>query len=469
MDVEHLGIRYQEAEEMIAWIDQKFLQHGADPQLHGTNDDMVEELKVRVQDSGAILVPCKQRHVGTDKAMNIIRGMRDELIEKGVDFLLETRVDAIEKNEKNGANGQFICHSSRGQISSNYLILAPGRGGSHWLRQQADALGIEHNWGKIDIGVRLEMVKEAYPITQTIYDPKIRVPLENGDYTKTFCTNHGGKVRIESDADSMDFEGRKLRLINGDALHGRRYANTNFAVMYKLGLTEPIADTKAFGRDTIIHTYRLGNWKPLVQRMGDFMAGRRSKWETFFSPTQRYNLVRPSLSIGKNKNGGVLTPGDIRLALPGRIVYGLQKAFETLDKIAGSHVALVEIFDEHGEPTGTFRHEVVHVLHPSTIIYAPEIKFGDSVYANHGKLETNVPGIFIIGNANNTSGIIAAWVSGIVAARGIMKKLKEGVQTKLPVEVQSATPATVVSSQQLSQEESPQEMVTTVSEMPETV
>jgi len=427
MELEDLGISLEEAEEMIKWIDNKFLEHGANPTLHGTDNAKVEELMVRVKDSGAVLVPCKQRHVGTDKAMKIITGMRDELIARGIDFLLETRVDVIENND------HFVCHTTKGQISSKYLLLAPGRGGSHWLRQQADALGIEHNWGKIDIGIRLEMLKEAYPITNTIYDPKIRVYMENGDYAKTFCTNHGGKVRIESDSDSMEFEGRKLRLINGDALSGKRFPNTNFAVMYKVKLTEPIADTKALGRDIIIHTYRLGSWKPLIQRMGDFMSKRRSKWETFFNPENRFNIVKPSLSIGKTKHGGVLVPGDIRLALPGRIIDGLQKAFETLDKISGKHVANVEVLDEKGESTGLYRQEVVHILHPSTLIYAPEIKFGDSIYTNCGNLETNVPGIYVIGNANNTSGIVAAWVSGIVAARGVLNKEKEPVQLKLSV------------------------------------
>lgn len=427
MDLKHLGVEYSEVEQIIKWIDLKFLQHGADPTLHGTDNSKVKELKVRVEDSGAVLVPCMQRHVGTDRAITIIKGMRDELIERGVDFFLETVVDAIEKNE------DIVCHTSKGQISSKYLLLAPGRGGSHWLRQQADSLGIEHNWGKIDIGVRLEMLNEAYPITSIIYDPKIRIPLENGDYAKTFCTNLGGKVRIESDADSMEFEGKRLKLINGDALHGKRFPNTNFAVMYKMELTEPIADTKAVGRDMIIHTYRLGNWKPLIQRMGDFMSKRRSKWETFFSAERRFNIVKPSLTIGTNKNGGVLVPGDIRLALPGRIIDGLQKAFETLDRIAGKHVANIEILNGKGEPTGNFRQEVVHILHPSTIIYAPEIKFGDSIYRNCGNLETNIPGIFVMGNSNNTSGIIAAWVSGIVSARGVMKREKEPRQLKLEI------------------------------------
>ena len=421
MDEVHLGLKTEELNQLIAWIDKKFLEHGADHTLHGTDDAKIAELVAQVQQAGAVLVPCKQRHVGTDKARDLIIGMREELKKLGVEFLLQTRVDAIETHDR------FICHTTAGQITAQNIILAPGRGGSHWLREQADILGIEHHWGRIDIGVRIEMPQAAYPLTKTIYDPKIRIPLKNGDYVKTFCTNQGGKVRLEMDGDSLEFEGRKLRLINGDALNGVKFPNTNFAVLYKLGLTEPLADTKAFGREVITHTYRLGNWKPLIQRMGDFMQGRRSKWETFFDREKGFNIVRPSLPIGIQKQGGVVTPGDIRLALPGRIVDGLQQAFEVLDQIAGKHQVSVEVLDTHGNPTGTFKEETVHILHPSTLIYAPEVKFGDTVYANYGNLETNIPGIYIAGNANNTSGIIAGWISGIIAARGIASKEKRRI------------------------------------------
>jgi uncharacterized FAD-dependent dehydrogenase len=63
------------------------------------------------------------------------------------------------------------------------------------------------------------------------------------------------------------------------------------------------------------------------------------------------------------------------------------------------------------------------VLHPSTIIYYPEIK----LYANKPTFVDEyfqvVPDIYMIGDGAGTSrGITAAWASGIRAAEGILSK-----------------------------------------------
>ncbi len=63
------------------------------------------------------------------------------------------------------------------------------------------------------------------------------------------------------------------------------------------------------------------------------------------------------------------------------------------------------------------------VMHPSTIMYYPEIK----LYANkpqfvdsHFQAKSN---IYLIGDGAGTSrGIVAAWASGIRAAEGIIER-----------------------------------------------
>jgi uncharacterized FAD-dependent dehydrogenase len=61
------------------------------------------------------------------------------------------------------------------------------------------------------------------------------------------------------------------------------------------------------------------------------------------------------------------------------------------------------------------------VLHPSTVLYYPEIK----LYANKPEFTDGsfrvAPNIFMIGDGAGTSrGITGAWASGIRAARGIL-------------------------------------------------
>jgi hypothetical protein len=62
------------------------------------------------------------------------------------------------------------------------------------------------------------------------------------------------------------------------------------------------------------------------------------------------------------------------------------------------------------------------VLHPSTLMYAPEIKFYDVKYPTTN-LETNISRIFVAGDGCGKSrGIVGAAVSGLVAAKAIKEK-----------------------------------------------
>ena len=92
------------------------------------------------------------------------------------------------------------------------------------------------------------------------------------------------------------------------------------------------------------------------------------------------------------------TPGDVSLAFPARIMDNLWESLKTLDKI------------------------VPGILHPSTLIYAPEIKTGNLKYVTD-KQETTKERLFVAGDgAGQSRGIVGAAVSGITAARRIVEK-----------------------------------------------
>jgi len=95
------------------------------------------------------------------------------------------------------------------------------------------------------------------------------------------------------------------------------------------------------------------------------------------------------------------TPGDISLAMPSKILRSIWKSMKILDTI------------------------IPGVLHPSTIMYYPEIK----LYANKPAFIDNnfkvKDGIWMAGDGAGTSrGITAAWAAGVRAARGILEELK---------------------------------------------
>ena len=63
------------------------------------------------------------------------------------------------------------------------------------------------------------------------------------------------------------------------------------------------------------------------------------------------------------------------------------------------------------------------VLHPSTVMYYPEIKlYGNKPRFLDGHFQAR-PGIYLVGDGAGTSrGITAAWASGIRVAEGILER-----------------------------------------------
>lgn len=383
MDLEELKLSEKKANELIKKIDKKFLDLGAGNYLYGTNEKQIKLWVTRAKWAGIKFIAAKQRHVGTDIALKLAKNFLLSLKKRCVTFFLNTYIEDIKDKD-----GIFYVYSSKGSFTSNYLVIAPGRSGAYWLRSIAKKLGFNYSYGPIDVGVRIEVKNEVMEqLCKSVYDPKfvIQTPTYK-DRTRTFCTNPEGFVRIEHYSD--------FYLVNGDALKNKKSENTNLAILNTIDLTEPYADTTEMGRNIAIETNRLGGGRILAQRMGDFLSGRRSKLSSFFDSSKGYDIVKPTLPMT------LFTPGDITLAYRGRIIQNLKESFEMIDKV------------------------VPGIMHPSTIIYAPEIKFYDTRYETTKFLETTKSNLFVAGDgAGKSRGIIGAALTGILAARGIIDKI----------------------------------------------
>ncbi|WP_373508629.1 NAD(P)/FAD-dependent oxidoreductase [Thiocapsa sp.] len=394
LDLAELGLSEEEATRRIAEVDRIFLDHGADPTLHGLDEARIQWWLDRVSwvrrpaSKGRWdiqLVPVVQRHMGTDFAHRVTKAMADTVERRGGTLMLGTAVTEIRRE----TDGGFLIVSAAGDFRAPYLVCSPGREGAYWFREKARALGVRTGHGAIDIGCRVEIASAVYEeITDVLYDPKfIFCTPTHQDRTRTFCTNPGGHVRIE--------EHRDFRLVNGDALKASKTANTNFAILNTVGMTEPLQDTTEMGQQVAHFANFWGGGNSLVvQRWGDLMAGRRSKVQSFFSAELDFDKLMPTLPPGPG-----VTPGDISFAYPGRIVRNLQESLELLARV------------------------IPGVAHPSTIIYVPEIKFYDVRYPTSRELETDVPGLFVAGDgAGKSRGIVGAAVNGLMAAEGILRR-----------------------------------------------
>ncbi|MHC4579375.1 MAG: NAD(P)/FAD-dependent oxidoreductase [Planctomycetota bacterium] len=393
LDLDELGIAREEAETRIAEVDRIFLEHGADPELHGTDDARVRAWLDRVSwvrhrtpkgEWDITLVPVRQRHMGTDFAAGVLASLADDIARRGAEFRFGTEVREVSR----AADGSFVVETSQGSLAARFLVAAPGREDAYWFRRVARSLGAEIRSGAIDIGCRVEVASAVFDeITRVLYDPKFHfITPTHHDRTRTFCTNPGGSVFVEQNGD--------FRLANGHAYKNRKTSNTNFAILNTVTMTEPVQDNTEMGRKVMeFANFWGGGSSLLVQRWGDLVAGRRSRKSTFHAGDRGFDKLAPTLPPGDG-----VTPGDIAFAYPGRIV----------DNLRDSMILLARV--------------IPGVAHPSTLIYAPEIKFYDVKYRTTRALETSVEHLFVAGDgAGKSRGIVGAAVTGQLAAEGILR------------------------------------------------
>ena len=377
----------EKAWQLVSDVDRMFLEHGmSDEMYRGTGED-IENLKRRAASVGAQFIEINQRHIGSDKTKEVIKSFKDDLVEHGIEFLLNTEVTDLiteEKKRSTGKKGTRVCKGvimdNGDEIRGKSILLAPGRIGASWVEKMIKRHKIEAEYAGIDVGVRVEVPAITMnPVTKINRDPKFHIRTKRyDDFARTFCTNERGFVVKEVYGDFIG--------VNGHSLRVKKSENTNFAFLVKVGLTEPVENTTRYGRSIAKLATTIGGGKPILQRMGDLRRGRRSSRERISR-----NLVQNTLKD--------VTPGDISMALPHRILMDIIEGLEKLNEI------------------------IPGVASDSTLLYAPEIKF----YAMHlivdKNMETSVKNLFAAGDGAGLSrDIVNAAATGMLAARGVMSK-----------------------------------------------
>lgn len=332
----------------------------------------IDVYRKRAERLDTSLLDVRQSHVGTDRSLALIQRLRNELSRRGVQFLLEREVTDVFDN----ASGTGIVLSDSETVRGRTVIVAPGRKGFSFLQHVMERMGISYIDNVVDVGIRIETKRENYPIVNDYYDPKFLFP----NSVRTFCTNSGhARVVLER------YQG--FTLVNGHALSEHQSGNNlvNFALLKTIGLKNPVRSGQQMAVFLARLANEIGGGMPLMQRVGDFRMGKRSSAETFNEDLYDFP---PSCQV---------TPGDLGLAVPAKIMRHLWEALKKLDTI------------------------VPGILHPSSIMYYPEIK----MYANkptfldrHFRVSPNV---YMAGDGAGTSrGITGAWASGIRVSEGIL-------------------------------------------------
>jgi len=341
--------------------------------LHPKIEDRlhVEKYQKRAKKIGVEILAIDQAHVGTDKSSALINDLINQLKALRVDVAIKTEVKELVKDKK-----EIILESGQ-VIAFENIIIASGRADYDWVQAQMDTLGVQYSDNIVDIGVRVETREANYPIVKDYYDPKILFP----NKVRTFCTNSGCAHIVRE-----KYKG--YYSVNGHSLSKENTPNNlvNFAMLKTIRLTEPVVSGQQFGKILGEMVMQLTGGSVIMQRVGDFRLGSRSKKETFNSDLYDFE---PTLKSA--------VAADLSLSMPAKILRDIWKSLKMLDTI------------------------IPGILHPSTIIYYPEIK----TYSNKPIfIDDNFmvkDGCYVIGDGAGTSrGITGAWSSGIRAANGIL-------------------------------------------------
>ncbi|MDN5277018.1 MAG: uncharacterized protein PWR01_983 [Clostridiales bacterium] len=375
-----------EANRLIKYADDIYLSFGATATLHGVNLARVEEIKYEALKHNIRLIPCGVRHLGTEKAVDVLKAMYEYLTgQANVHFSPMTEaVDIIVNDGK--ATGVVVQKQGQKEIiDCDYVVVAPGRAGAEWLAQQAKKHGIPIYNNEVDIGVRVEVPNAVMDhLTKDLYEAKLVYYSDTFENkVRTFCMNPGGVVSEEH------YDG-KIAVVNGHSYAdpALKTDNTNFAVLVSTRFTQPFNQPIEYGKYIAYLANMLTGGGIMVQRLGDLLMGRRTD----------YSRLKKSVTIPTLKSA---VPGDLSYVLPQRYLTSIVEALRAFDKIA----------------PGLYSRDV--------LLYGVEVKFYSSKIEVNSRFETPVRNLYAIGDgAGITRGLMQASVTGIVVARDIVSKLE---------------------------------------------
>lgn len=374
----------EEAQELINYCDDVYLEFGANKTIYGLNNERVDEIKYEASKHNIQLVQCPVRHLGTELAYDVLKGMYHHLVDNtNTDFseLTEAKELIVENNKVLG----IIIKTEDGdiEIRGKHVVVAPGRGGAEWLSNEAKKLNLSTKNNAVDIGVRVEVPNSIIDhLTKDLYEAKLVYYSDTFDNkVRTFCMNPGGVV-------SEEHYDEGIAVVNGHSYSQPelRTENTNFAMLVSTAFTEPFNQPIDYGQ----YIAKLGNMLTggpiMVQRLGDLLKGRRTD-----EARLKKSTTRPTLK------GAV--PGDLSFVLPQRHLTSIVEALKAFDKLAPG------------------------LYSKNTLLYGVEVKFYSSKFDTNNKFETAIGNLYTIGDgAGITRGLMQASATGVVVARDIINK-----------------------------------------------
>ena len=328
-------------------------------------------------------------HIGTDILMQVVRNMRNKIIEWGGEVHFHSQF--VDFEMENNLLKSITIDTKSGQqvIPTSVLVLAVG----HSARDTFSMLyekKLELTAKSFAIGVRVEHLQEWINESQYGASQKYQLPsadykvvtnLENGRGVYSFCMCPGGYVVNASSEE-------KMLAVNGMSYHARDGKNANSAIIVTVspddyGTAHPL-DGMYFQRELERKAFELGEGSVPVQRFEDYCNNRAS---------QSLGMVIPQIK-------GSYKLANVRSIFPEEIADSIEKGIKSFDK------------QIHG------------FSHPDVVLSGIESRTSSPVrISRNDNLEIDNTGIYPCGEgAGYAGGITSAAIDGLKVAESICKK-----------------------------------------------
>lgn len=339
--------------------------------LHGAPDNILTDAKP---------------HIGTDILVNVVKGIRQEILNLGGSILFDTKLESIElKKEK------IVSVTANGKvIPCDNVIIATG----HSARDTFEMLKSKnlHMIKKpFAIGVRIEHLQDN--INKALYgdfaeseylsaaDYKLATHLSNGRGVYTFCMCPGGEV-INASSENKGIA------VNGMSNSKRDGVNANSAVLVNVEPQDfPDENVLAgceFQRKVEQKAYEICGGKVPVTTVGNFCFGEKAKIGSV-KPT-----VKPDFEFA-----------DFNEIFPQFVVESLKEGIQNFDK------------------------KIKGFAEKDAILTAPETRSSSPIrmVRNENLESVSIKGVYPCGEgAGYAGGIVSAAVDGLLVAEKLIEK-----------------------------------------------
>ena len=335
----------------------------------------------------SILIDAKP-HVGTDRLVDVVRGIRYEIEALGGEIHFHTKFTYDPVRDKDRKIILAIGHSARDSYEELYaagLHMEAKDFAMGFRVQHPQAMIDEDLYGAVDAETRRALGPGAYKLTHT--------SAKNGRGVYSFCMCPGGYV-----VNSSSEPGRLC--VNGMSYHARDGKNANAAIIVSIrksdydGAAHPLGGI-ALQRTLEERAYQLLDGRVPVQTYGDFKADRETTEETV-------GRIGPEIrgQYGYSRLNGLFRfPAD------------------------SPYASLNEFNETFIEGMESFEHKLHGFAREDALLCGIEARTSSPVRIPRGEdFCSNIPGLYPCGEgAGYAGGIMSAAMDGMKAAEALVK------------------------------------------------